>query len=221
MDTFEQFFLTEWKLPKTSNIVNVLILKGYIDKIIARAPRALKNRQAIRIGSFEHTNPYNQQREVIDVRVVYEPNVPKLGVAQLNKNREDTTYWFILFNWPVIMKEYRRTRQPIKHILIRTLRHEIGHTIDPQAKRGDRKATEENAFLGDIVDDIRYAVKNGRTNLDDIKAQITKPTKEMINWIDSLSGKERKLLKLYARTQPDVIQRLRKVLSLEVVPAQP
>ena len=222
MATFEQFFLTEWKLPRTDSIVEALIGKGYIQKIIDRAPRSLKTGQAVQIGSFEYTNQYNQQREIIDVRVVYEPNTPKLGIAQLNKQRTDITYWFILFNWPIIMRDYKRSGQPIRHIIERILRHEISHAVDLQTRHADHgvvayKPTEITAYIGDIVSDIRYAIQDGRTDLNDIKIQITKPTPQLISWIDTLSGKARKLLKLYARTRPDVIERLRQVLHHELI----
>ena len=216
MHTFEHF-LTEWKLPQIGGIVDALIERNYIQKIIERAPRSSKTGQAIRIGSFEYINPYNQEREIIDVRVVHEPNVHKLGVAQLNKMREDVTYWFILFNWPAIMKEYKRTGQPIRHIIERVIRHEVSHVVDIQTRHTDHeitilKPTEITAYIGDVMNDIRYALEDGRTDLNDIKIQITKPTDQLITWINSLAGKEMKLLKLYAKAHPEVIERLRKVL---------
>ncbi len=216
MDNFEKFFLTEWKLPRTSGIVNSLIAKRYIQRIIERAPRALKTGQSIQIGSFEHTNPYNQQREIIDVRVVYEPNVHKLGAAMLNSKHEQT-YWFVMFNWPAIMRERKRSGHPIRHILERVLRHEISHAIDIQTRTTDHEVdaflpTEITAFIGDIVDDLRYMLKNKQIRIEDIKAKITKPTKEMTDWIISISNRGGNALKMYAKKQPDVIERIRKVL---------
>ena len=217
MDNFKHFLLTEWKLPQIGGIVDTLIGKGYIQKIIDRAPRSLKTGQAIRIGSFEYTNPYNQQREAVDIRVVYEPNSHKMGVAQLNKMREDITYWFVLFNWPAIMRAHRKNGKPIRQVVEGVLRHEILHTIDPRARYTDSKIgvfqpTEISAFLDGIVFDIERALQQKQIDLEDIRNQIAKPADLLIKWIAMITGSNGKTLKQYNVVEPDVIQRLRKVL---------